>query len=235
MTFAEFLHNILYRGLEQFGKFYSSYRGYVVNNEDPEGLNRILVSIPSVTRGATHTKWAFPKNAFSGNGYGIQMLPMVGDLVWIEFEFGNTEYPIWSHAHYAKGEKPEEFLNHKIYGFKSPMGQLVIIDDRENEVYVNLKKADSTQKDYNTPLMAFNKGENGGFVKVRELTIELNKLQEKMNDLLSHYRKHVHIDPISGYTGVPSPPFGGSDLATPAPKDIAITDQEVIEDNKLLH
>lgn len=235
MTFAEFIHTILYRGLEHFGKYYSSYRGYVVDNEDPDGLGRIKATIPTVTKGVTHSKWIYPKNAFSGNGYGTQVLPMVGDLVWIEFEFGDTNFPLYSHAHFTKGEKPEEFINHEVYGFKSPKGQVVIIDDRDNEVYVSLERADGTMKDYYTSVIAFNHGENGGLVKVRELTHELHLIQKKINAILKHYDSHVHIDPLSGYTGPPSPPMAGSDSVTPRPLDIELTDQDLIENIKVLH
>lgn len=235
MTFAEYIHSILYRGLEHLGKFYSSYRGYVVDNEDPDNLGRIKVKIPVVTRNNTHTKWAYPKNNFSGKNYGTQFLPMVGDIVWIEFEYGNTEFPIWSHGHFSKGEKPEEFVSSEVYGFKSPKGQLIIIDDRDDQVYVKLEKADGELKEYMTEVIAFNHGTNGGLVNVIELTKELHLIQRKINDILKHYDSHVHIDPLSGYTGPPSPPMAGSDSVTPRPDELDLTEQDYIEDEKVLH
>lgn len=235
MTFHDFIFNIVHRGLEHFGKFYSSYRGYVVDNEDPDKLGRIRVTIPMITRETPHTKWIFPKGSFSGTNYGSQILPMVGDLVWIEFEHGNTEFPIWSHAHFSKGDMPEEFINHQVYGFKSPKGQLVIIDDRSEEVYIEVKDADGDMKKYLTEVIAFNHGKNGGLVNVIELTKELNTFKERFNKLLSHYEKHVHIDPVSGYTGPISTSTKGSDLTTLKPADIELTDQGYIEDEKVLH
>ena len=235
MTFADFIYNVIHHGLEHFGKFYSSYRGYVVDNEDPDRLGRIKVQIPVVTRESTHTKWVWPKGSFSGANYGSQILPMVGDLVWIEFEHGNTEFPMWSHAHFTNGDMPEEFINHQVYGFKSPKGQLVIIDDRREEIYVQVKDANGDMKDYLTEVIAFNHGKNGGLVNVVELTKELNNFQERFNSFLSHYDKHVHIDPISSYTGPVLTSGKGSDLVTPRPKDIELTDQDIIEDKKILH
>lgn len=234
MTFGEFIFDMIHRGLERFGKFYSSYRGYVVDNEDPEGLNRILVKVPSIAPDKTFNSWAYPKT-FSGSNYGAQILPMVGDLVWVEFEQGKLDFPLWSHGHFTKGEKPEEFISSKVYGFKSPEGQVVVIDDRRNEVFIRLEKADGSIKEYTTEIIAFNGGENGGMVKVKELTKRLNKIELKINAILARYDTHVHIDPISGYTGPPSPPVGGSDLVTPRPIDIDITDQDYIEDVKILH
>lgn len=235
MTFGEFINIILQHGLEKLGRYYSNYRAFVVDNEDPDGLNRIKVNIPSLTRRKVHTKWVYPKSVFSGQGYGSQVLPKVGDLVWVEFEYGDTEFPLWSHAHYSKGEKPTEFVNSKVYGFKTPSGQLVIIDDRPDEVYVKIKDATDNDKTYTTELIAFNHGENGGLVKVVNLTKELHKLQNKLNDFMSRYDTHTHIDPISGYTGVPSPVLGASDIITPRPEDIELTDQSYIENEKVLH
>ena len=235
MTFRDFIFTLLYRGLEHFGKFYSAYRGYVVDNNDPEKLHRIKVRIPVVTKEKTHTKWIFPKNLYGGKDHGIQLLPEIGDLVWVEFEHGNTEFPIWSHGHYGIGEKPVEFVNSKVYGFKSPKGQLVVIDDRPNENYIRIKDANNTDKVYKTELIAFNHGENGGLVKVVELTKRLNALENKLNAVLKHYDSHVHIDPLSGYTGTPSPPLAEADFVTPRPINIGLTDQSTIENEKILH
>jgi len=102
-----------------------------MDNNDPENLGRIQVMIPTITSDKTHTKWVWPKGQFSGKGYGMQILPMKGDLVWVEFENGNARFPLWSHAHFSKDEKPIEFSSSQIYGFKSPKGQMVIIDDRD--------------------------------------------------------------------------------------------------------
>ena len=141
MAIRSIFTNILYNGLESFGKYYSSYRGYVVDNEDPEGMNRLLIQIPVVTHKSTHPSWAFPKNSFSGNNYGMQVLPSKRDIVWVEFEHGDPRFPIWSHGHFSKNQKPEEFETAQIYGFKTPKGQYVIIDDRDDQEKIIIKSA----------------------------------------------------------------------------------------------
>jgi hypothetical protein len=235
MNFRDFVKTIVYRGLEQIGKFYSVYRGYVIDNNDPDNMGRLKIQIPQVTRDKTHTKWVWARNNYSGKNYGSQILPQIGDLVWVEFEQGNTEFPVWSHGHYGKDEKPNEFSSPNIYGFKTPNGQVFVFDDRLNEVYTKLKRCDGSEKEYNTVLAAFNHGNNGGLVNVIELTCRLNAIEEKINAILVHYDSHVHIDPLSGYTGPPSPPLAGSDSITPRPGNIDLTDQDEIEDEKVLH
>lgn len=123
--------NIIYYGLESIGKYYSSYRGYVVDNDDEEGLGRLQIKIPTVTKNKIHPSWAYPKTQWGGKDYGMQLLPVLGELVWIEFEHGDTRFPIWNFAHRTLGDKPIEFSSTKIYGFKTPKGQLVLIDDRD--------------------------------------------------------------------------------------------------------
>jgi len=205
----EIFTNIVYYGIESLGRFYSSYRGYVVDNDDSEGLGRIQVKIPTVTKNKVHSTWAYPKTQMGGRDYGLQVLPMKGDLVWVEFEHGDTRFPFWSFAHRTEGDKPEEFSSPRIYGFKSPKGQTVIIDDDQE-------------------LIIINHGENEGLVKVIELTEMLNKLEQKVNDFLAHYRVHKVIDPISGYAGPLDP-------TVPAPLDVPETEQSYIENEKVLH
>ena len=211
MTLQEFAKSLLFHGLESIGKYYSSYRAYVVENEDPDNMGRIKVMIPTLTDDKVHPKWAWPKNQFSGNNYGFQVLPMKGDIVWVEFENGNTRFPLWSHGHFTIGEKPLEFYSPQVYGFKSPKGQIIIIDDRDD-----------------IERIIINGGENVGLVKVIELTEMLNKIETKINDFLTHYRIHKVIDPLSGFAGPLNP-------TNPAPVNVETTEQSYIENEKIYH
>lgn len=129
----KFFEHVMYNGLETLGRYYSSYRGHVMDNEDPDNMGRLKVMVPSVTSKATHPEWAYPRNSWSGQNYGMQLLPVKGDIVMVEFEHGDPKFPIWSHAHFSEGQKPEEFASAQVYGIKTPKGQLVLIDDRDGE------------------------------------------------------------------------------------------------------
>jgi len=209
MVFRHFIERLVYYGLEAFGKYYSSYRGYVVDNNDPDNMGRLKLQVPSVARSKTLQTWAYPKHGFSGADYGTQLLPLIGDLVWVEFELGNPSQPLWMLGHFGKEERPEEFSSPQIYGFKSPKGQIIIIDDDKEEIIIN-------------------HGENEGLVKVIELTQRLNAIEDKVKEFLGHYRTHQIVDPISGMAGplLPNPP---------APVNPINTKQSDIENEKVKH
>jgi uncharacterized protein involved in type VI secretion and phage assembly len=75
-------------------KFYGKYRGTVVNNLDPMQLGRIQVMVPDVF-GLSISSWAMPCVPIAGKQQGMFVLPQVGSGVWIEFEQGEPDYPIW--------------------------------------------------------------------------------------------------------------------------------------------
>lgn len=84
---------------EYFGK----YRGIVTNVNDPKNMGRIKAQVPAVT-GDSETVWCLPCLPYAGNGYGLKFLPSVGDCVWIEFERGKVNYPIWTGCWFAQGK-----------------------------------------------------------------------------------------------------------------------------------
>jgi uncharacterized protein involved in type VI secretion and phage assembly len=76
-------------------KFYGKHRGVVLNNVDPMQIGRLMVQVPDVT-GLTPSTWAMPCFPFAGRQMGGWALPQIGAGVWVEFEQGNADYPIWS-------------------------------------------------------------------------------------------------------------------------------------------
>ena len=139
------LNAIFREGLEKFGRYYSSYRGFVVDNADPEGFGRLKLVVPQVTGKGVLEYWAWPKGNFSGENYGMQVIPSKGDMVWVEFEMGNTRAPIWDYGHFSFKEdgktpqKPEELKDVKNYWFMTPGGQRVEFDDTNKWIVITLK------------------------------------------------------------------------------------------------
>jgi len=86
-------------------RFYGKFRGVVTDNRDPLMLGRIKARVPDVF-GSEDSGWALPSAPYAGNGVGLFLIPPGDASVWIEFEGGNPEYPIWSGCFWAQGELP---------------------------------------------------------------------------------------------------------------------------------
>jgi hypothetical protein len=84
------------------GLFYGIYKGIVINNNDPEGFDRLTAIVPQVFGNATTvTGWAWPclppnmvVSPDSATPTNL-VTPKTGAGVWIMFEGGDTEYPVW--------------------------------------------------------------------------------------------------------------------------------------------
>jgi hypothetical protein len=86
-------------------KFFGKYRGRVLNNVDPMVLGRVQVSVPAVL-GDGCLVWALPCAPFAGAGVGFFAVPPNDANVWVEFEAGDPDYPIWSGCFWGAGEVP---------------------------------------------------------------------------------------------------------------------------------
>lgn len=75
-------------------RYYGKYRGVVVNNVDPLQIGRILVTVPDVSN-IIPMSWAMPCVPVAGIQMGIFTVPPLGAGVWVEFEQGDPDYPIW--------------------------------------------------------------------------------------------------------------------------------------------
>lgn len=82
------------------GEFFGKYRGTVLNNVDPLQIGRLQVQVPDVA-GLVPTSWAMPCFPASGKQMGAYMIPQIGAGVWVEFEQGDPDYPIWSGCWYG--------------------------------------------------------------------------------------------------------------------------------------
>ncbi|ABF39858.1 conserved hypothetical protein [Candidatus Koribacter versatilis Ellin345] len=76
-------------------KYYGKYRGLVINNIDPEQIGRIMAQVPDVL-GEIPSSWAMPCVPSAGIQSGVFVVPPLGSQVWIEFEQGDPDYPIWT-------------------------------------------------------------------------------------------------------------------------------------------
>ena len=79
------------------GRFYGKFRATVINNLDPEQRGRLMCMVPDVL-GVVPSTWAeacTPLAGPTGPPMGVYMVPPIGAGVWVEFEQGDPNYPVW--------------------------------------------------------------------------------------------------------------------------------------------
>lgn len=113
--------------------YLGKYRGKIVNIDDPEKRGRVKVECPSVL-GKNISQWALPcLPPF------VYYIPPVGSLVWVEFEDGNIDSPIWSGLFYT------------LEGWAKGAGkfdkELAVINVPVNSVIQSGKKLDVSSKE----------------------------------------------------------------------------------------
>ncbi len=87
-------------------RYIGKYRGTVANNIDPLQLGRLQVVVPTVL-GDSRLSWAMPCVPYAGPGVGFFFLPPVDASIWVEFENGDPDHPIWVGGFWAdSGDVP---------------------------------------------------------------------------------------------------------------------------------
>src|SRR6476469_609363 len=83
------------------GKFYGKYSGEVTDNSDSDKVGKVKVKVPTIF-GTDPEVVARPCLPF-----GHFFIPAVGAKVWVEFEGGDINYPIWVGTWYPKDSAPK--------------------------------------------------------------------------------------------------------------------------------
>lgn len=90
-------------------RFYGKYRGTVFENYDPKFMGRLILKIPDVL-GSYPSSWALPSVPIAGLQMGMFSIPPLCADVWVEFEQGNPDHPIWSGYFWSTPEKAPNLL-----------------------------------------------------------------------------------------------------------------------------
>jgi hypothetical protein len=85
-------------------KYWGKYRGTVIDTVDLTQTGRLLCVVPALP--GMVLNWALPCVPYAGLEEGFFALPPEGGNVWIEFERGNPDYPIWSGCFWEEAEVP---------------------------------------------------------------------------------------------------------------------------------
>jgi len=83
---------------------WGKFRGKVLGNEDPLGLGRLQVACPAVP--GLKDGWALPCIPYAGKDVGFYAVPPRDANVWVEFEGGDPNYPVWTGCFWGDEEMP---------------------------------------------------------------------------------------------------------------------------------
>ncbi len=133
-------------------RYYGKYRGFVADNDDPDQLGRLRVTVPSVL-GQAQSSWALPSVPFGGlTDQGLFAVPEVGAQVWVEFEAGNPDQPIWTGTFWqAPGDPPAEAAKSPptTRVLKTPSGHVLQFDDESGQEKFRLAHPAGTEMTVN--------------------------------------------------------------------------------------
>jgi hypothetical protein len=137
-------------------RFFGKYRGFVVDNQDPEKLGRLKLKVPSVLGDEVVTGWALPCLPFGGAAdQGCLFIPDADAGVWVEFEEGDLEFPIWVGTFWSKPDGESELPHPDVPAsgeeggdiqdpptckiIKTKAGHTIQFEDKEGSEFVIIK------------------------------------------------------------------------------------------------
>jgi uncharacterized protein involved in type VI secretion and phage assembly len=139
-------------------RFYGKYRAFVSDNADPENRGRLRLQIPDALGDTIISGWALPCAPYGGApGLGFFFIPDKNAGVWVEFEQGDLDYPVWVGTFWAKpggttevsdpagSQSPPtskiiQTTNHKIEFADASGSEAITITDNVNSNVVTLDK-----------------------------------------------------------------------------------------------
>jgi uncharacterized protein involved in type VI secretion and phage assembly len=112
-------------------KYIGKYRGSVLNNVDPMQMGRLMLDVPDVY-GPLPSTWAMPCVPVAGVQMGTWFVPPIGAGVWVEFEQGDSDYPIWTGCWWSVGQAPGLAL-----AVPPPVSHLVMQTQLQNSLVIS--------------------------------------------------------------------------------------------------
>lgn len=107
------------------GQYFGKYSGLVKSNRDEDELGRLQVVVPAIFA-PDETVLARPVLPF-----GVFFVPEENTKVWVEFEGGDPNLPLWTGVQYGPGDWAAEAAKNPptIRAIKTAAGHLLTFDD----------------------------------------------------------------------------------------------------------
>lgn len=139
------------------------YRAYVVDNNDSSNLGRVKIRIPALHRfkpsnpgyvASDALPWASPAIFPAGNDSGSYLIPNIGDMVFVTFEYDSPSSPIYFGGIITKAGTSEKSIssnninNNQKYTYEDNDLIKDIKHGTERVIYKSLKGATILVDDY---------------------------------------------------------------------------------------
>lgn len=111
---------------ESYNLYHGIFKGTVLGNDDPENLCRLQIHVPEIhgpRAPAKNYPWALACAPLGGGysttnncGYGFVFIPPVNSTVWVMFEHGVLDKPVWIGSPFTNSqsqspETPKQSIN----------------------------------------------------------------------------------------------------------------------------
>ena len=133
-------------------RFFGIWRGVVTNVNDPQNLGRIKVRIHELLGDKDETNWASYCAPFGGGGHGWFFLPspvtggakeaQAGDGVWIMFEAGDLNRPVWIGFWYSDVDGKPTDADKDVRVLETKSGHKIVFNDREGKEKIRIEDRD---------------------------------------------------------------------------------------------
>ena len=141
-----------------FKRYYGVYRGIVIANDDPENRLRVRVQVPAIGHYSKENTqefiWALPCMTGLSVGkkgsqlHGLFWPPNVDDQVWVMFENGKTQFPIYLGGWIPKNDPegktlvPETGKDGTLKGMRTASGHYVKFRSDGEDLGITIAKGD---------------------------------------------------------------------------------------------
>ena len=212
----------------QTDRFYGKYRGLVLINVDPQNQGRIKAIVPEVL-GVFPSNWCLPCTPYAGAAMpaGLFTIPLPGTGVWIEFEAGDVNRPVWTGCWWVTAQVP---INN---GLPSQFTNKTLTTDTGLSISLD----DALQKITFTDLVGLNKMTMmAGIIQINSQALMVlesklimhgqaaihpavlgDQLLAYLNQLVLAFNTHVHPGEVAAgiFPVIPTPPQPMVPPATP--------------------
>lgn len=146
------MDRLMMQGLEWLGLYYGSYRAIVVDrqpNDDtgnPNIQGKIEVRVPAIDgRTQDVTRIAYPITPIAVGAFGIKSLPPDNSFVWVEFENGKPDIPLWKGGWWRMDEMPEDLQDADAHGWFTPGGHQLLFLDTDGSTELRLRHSSGAE------------------------------------------------------------------------------------------